>query len=66
MSSHQRETKPQTEFTCPACKQPVATEMTRHKTLGIFVPVWQAGPCQNPDCPEYRADTEQPQDKAHS
>ncbi|WP_324616556.1 hypothetical protein [Streptomyces sp. TN58] len=25
----------------------------RHKTLGVFVPVWEPGPCRNPDCPEY-------------
>ncbi|MFD3656799.1 hypothetical protein ACTU45_01795 [Streptomyces sp. 24-1644] len=67
MSSHQRETNRQTEFTCPVCKQPVATELTRHKTLGIFVPVWGAGPCRNTDCREHRAeDAEQKQDKAHS
>ncbi|WP_258528137.1 hypothetical protein [Streptomyces sp. NBRC 110611] len=25
----------------------------RHKTLGIFVPVWTPEPCRNPDCPAY-------------
>ncbi|MFB7933968.1 MULTISPECIES: hypothetical protein [Streptomyces] len=25
----------------------------RHKTLGIFVPVWAPGPCHNPDCSDY-------------
>jgi hypothetical protein len=39
---------------CSVCKHPL--EMTikgRHKTLGIFVPVWGPGTCHNPDCPEY-------------
>lgn len=38
---------------CPICKQPVPSEIHRHKSLGIFVPVWRAGPCQNPECTEY-------------
>lgn len=38
---------------CPTCKQSVPAEIHRHKSLGIFVPVWRAGPCENPDCPEY-------------
>ncbi|MEU6311520.1 hypothetical protein [Streptomyces sp. NPDC047014] len=25
----------------------------RHKTLGVFVPVWEQGPCRNPDCSAY-------------
>lgn len=25
----------------------------RHKTLGTYVPLWEAGPCRNPDCPLY-------------
>ncbi|GGS26434.1 hypothetical protein GCM10010221_24620 [Streptomyces parvus] len=40
---------------CPTCKQPVSSEIHRHKSLGIFVPVWRAGPCENPDCLEYAA-----------
>ncbi|CAM5403789.1 hypothetical protein [Streptomyces] [Streptomyces griseus] len=42
---------------CPTCKQPVPSEIHRHKSLGIFVPVWRAGPCENPDCAEYAAET---------
>ncbi|MFB7940073.1 hypothetical protein [Streptomyces sp. NPDC056049] len=39
---------------CPVCKQNVDTVVQRrHKTLGLFVPVWGPGPCHNPDCPEY-------------
>lgn len=50
---------------CPVCKHPL--EMTikkRHKTLGIFVPVWGPRPCHNPDCPEYLEEPEHssPQD----
>lgn len=54
MSKREHETGPQGTLVCPVCKRPL--EMTikgRHKTLGIFVPVWGPGPCRNPDCPEY-------------
>ncbi|MEU9375245.1 hypothetical protein AB0D94_15920 [Streptomyces sp. NPDC048255] len=39
--------------TCPACGSPVDTLVKRRKSLGIFVPVWVAGPCRNPECPRY-------------
>ncbi|MBM9619422.1 hypothetical protein [Streptomyces zhihengii] len=35
---------------CPGCGRPVPTVVTRHKTLGTFVPHWGPGPCDNPDC----------------
>jgi hypothetical protein len=41
------------EHVCPACRQPVATVVRRHKTLGAFVPVWGPGPCHNPECETY-------------
>lgn len=41
------------EYVCPVCKQAVDTVVRRHKTLGVFVPLWGAGPCQNPQCAEY-------------
>ncbi|MFF7262833.1 hypothetical protein ACFZCL_21465 [Streptomyces sp. NPDC008159] len=41
------------EHVCPACGQPVATIVRRHKTLGAFVPVWGPGPCRNPKCDAY-------------
>jgi hypothetical protein len=41
------------EQVCPACGQPVATIVRRHKTLGAFVPVWGPGPCRNPKCDAY-------------
>ncbi|WP_328504365.1 hypothetical protein OG828_44785 [Streptomyces sp. NBC_00457] len=30
----------------------MTAEITRHKTMGIFVPLWKPGPCHNPDCPK--------------
>ncbi|MER5533842.1 hypothetical protein [Streptomyces mirabilis] len=41
------------EHVCPACRQPVTTVVRRHKTLGVFVPVWGPGPCHNPECEMY-------------
>ncbi|RIH59227.1 hypothetical protein D3C59_29150 [Streptomyces sp. SHP22-7] len=34
----------------PSCGHHVPAEVTRHKTLGIYVPVWRRGTCHNPDC----------------
>ncbi|WP_307126156.1 hypothetical protein [Streptomyces sp. B1I3] len=50
--------KRQADHACPVCKRPVATVLARHKTLGIFVPHWGPGPCRNPECPDYAAETE--------
>lgn len=50
MASKKRETQQRAAFMCPTCKHPVASEIQRRKTLGIFVPVWRPGPCENPDC----------------
>jgi hypothetical protein len=41
------------ESVCPVCKQPVDMVVRRHKTLGVFVPVWGSGPCRNPRCASY-------------
>ncbi|WP_307713469.1 hypothetical protein [Streptomyces sp. V4I23] len=49
--SHRVPRHPQEERVCPACGRPVGTVVKRHKTLGAFVPVWEPGPCHNPDCP---------------
>ncbi|MFF1263941.1 MULTISPECIES: hypothetical protein [unclassified Streptomyces] len=27
--------------------------MERHKSMGVYVPHWTAGPCHNPDCEKY-------------
>lgn len=43
-------------YACPTCKQSVPAAIHRHKTLGVFVPVWGPGVCQNRDCPDYRLD----------
>lgn len=41
-------------YTCPTCKQSVQSAVHRHKTLGVVVPTWGPGPCQNRDCVSYR------------
>ncbi|GAA1417036.1 hypothetical protein GCM10009601_10320 [Streptomyces thermospinosisporus] len=52
---------------CPTCGQPLEMVARRHKTLGAWVPVWQPGPCRNPDCgkaedrPEARHHADGPQ-----
>ncbi|MFB7407119.1 MULTISPECIES: hypothetical protein [unclassified Streptomyces] len=61
MSKAEHETGPQGALVCPVCKQPVTTTVKkRHKTLGVFVPVWRPGPCHNSECPEYLEDPEHP------
>ncbi|PNG22005.1 hypothetical protein [Streptomyces sp. 13K301] len=32
------------------------TVVRRHKTLGAWVPRWEAGPCRNPACGAYEAE----------
>lgn len=40
------------DYICPECKQPVqAVAHRRRKVLGVYVPVWEPGPCLNPECP---------------
>lgn len=46
-------TPPPSDYVCSACKKPVDAVLERHKTMGVFVPHWVAGPCHNPRCPEY-------------
>lgn len=56
-SKNMAKTKSETDvYMCPMCKQPVPTAIHRRRTLGVFVPVWGPGACQNRDCPEYRLD----------
>ncbi len=38
---------------CHSCLQPVKSIVERHKSMGVYVPHWTAGPCHNPDCEEY-------------
>lgn len=59
MSKREHETGPQGTLVCPVCKRPLQMIVKRrHKTLGVFVPVWGPGPCRNPDCPEYLEERE--------
>ena len=44
------------EYVCPVCKQSVDTVVRRHKTLGVFVPLWGPGPCQNRACAAFEED----------
>ncbi|MFG2192143.1 hypothetical protein [Streptomyces sp. NPDC048639] len=38
-------------FSCRACKSPVQTvARRRRKVFGAYVPVWEPGPCENPEC----------------
>ncbi|MER5223350.1 hypothetical protein [Streptomyces flaveus] len=43
------------EYVCPVCGHPVEQVVHRHKTLGVFVPLWRPGPCKNPECRAYAA-----------
>ncbi|MER5873246.1 hypothetical protein [Streptomyces sp. NPDC002044] len=43
-------------YVCPTCKQSVPSAVHRHKSLGVFVPTWSPGACQNRDCASYRLD----------
>lgn len=64
MTGKMRETRKQAESNCPACKHPVSTEIKRHKTLGVFVPLWGPGPCHNPDCAAYEPARRRPKTRA--
>ncbi|MFD3612504.1 hypothetical protein ACFWXA_31445 [Streptomyces atroolivaceus] len=56
-TERQTDRQAETEYVCPTCKQPVATVLARHKTLGIFVPHWGPGPCHNHDCRRHQAES---------
>lgn len=59
MSKVKRKAGPQGTLVCSVCKHTLDMVIKRrHKTLGIFVPVWGPGPCRNPDCPEYLEEPE--------
>jgi uncharacterized protein YbaR (Trm112 family) len=59
MSKIQHETGSQGTLVCPVCRRPLGmTVKRRHKTLGIFVPVWGPEPCRNPDCRKYAEERE--------
>ncbi|MGW1541465.1 hypothetical protein ACWCPM_14730 [Streptomyces sp. NPDC002309] len=46
---------PRRPHSCHSCRQPVEDVVERHKTMGVYVPVWVAGPCHNPRCDRYVA-----------
>lgn len=47
--------QPTRSHACHSCRQPVEDVVERHKTMGVYVPVWVAGPCHNPRCEQYVA-----------
>ncbi|WP_432056257.1 hypothetical protein [Streptomyces sp. bgisy022] len=55
MADEKKQSEPTTPpaFACRSCKQPVDAVVERHKTMGVFVPSWRAGPCHNRRCDEY-------------
>lgn len=53
MVKDERETE---TYACPTCKESVPTAVHRRKTLGVFIPEWGPGPCQNRNCPDFRLD----------
>ncbi|MFD3825827.1 hypothetical protein [Streptomyces sp. NPDC058625] len=66
MSKAEHEASPRAALVCPVCKQSVTTRVKgRHKTLGIFVPVWRPGPCHNAECSEYLKDSKQSGHRDH-
>ncbi|MFF2779576.1 hypothetical protein ACFVU3_32340 [Streptomyces sp. NPDC058052] len=61
MGKNEHPAGPQGALVCPVCKQDVDTVVKRrHKTLGLYVPVWEPGPCRNPDCVAYLEESAQP------
>ena len=44
------------EYVCPVCGHSVDQVVRRHKTLGVFVPLWRPGPCKNPKCEAYEGE----------
>ncbi|CAL9625861.1 hypothetical protein [Streptomyces sp. enrichment culture] len=55
MDDEKKKSEPTTPpaFVCRSCKQPVDAVVERHKTMGVFVPSWTAGPCHNRRCDDY-------------
>ncbi|MHC5700034.1 hypothetical protein OTC26_001025 [Streptomyces tirandamycinicus] len=53
MGSIEHATTPQGARVCPVCHSPVTADVERHKTMGLYVPLWKPGPCREPSCPRY-------------
>lgn len=49
-------TRKREAYVCETCKKSVPAAVHRHKSLGVFVPLWGPGACQNRDCPDFRLD----------
>ncbi|AQT70479.1 MULTISPECIES: hypothetical protein [Streptomyces] len=37
---------------CPSCRQQLPATVQRHKTMGVYVPLYADAPCTNPACPQ--------------
>jgi hypothetical protein len=66
MDRDERATTPQAGHVCPTCSHPVTAEITRHKTMGVFVPLWKPGPCRNPSCPKYVQEEQSPKKRGEA
>ncbi|MFC8370975.1 hypothetical protein [Streptomyces sp. NPDC057238] len=51
--TREQPTPPRAAYVCRSCKRPVNAVLERHKTMGVYVPAWTAGPCHNAKCPDY-------------
>lgn len=51
--SKEQPTASRPKHVCHSCKQPVNAVLERHKTMGVYVSTWTAGPCHNAKCPNY-------------
>lgn len=51
--SEQKKATASAGYVCRLCKEPVGAVVKRHKTMGVFVPVWTPEPCRNPLCRGY-------------
>ncbi|MFF3290398.1 hypothetical protein [Streptomyces sp. NPDC003023] len=40
---------------CPSCGRAMPTSVERHKSMGVYVPVYTEGPCDNSDCSRSRS-----------
>lgn len=55
----------QASHKCPVCRQPVTATIKKHKSLGVFVPVWVPDPCGNPRCSAHVSEpqSQKPEDR---
>lgn len=55
MSSDKHLAASQAGRVCRSCGHPVPTLVERHKTMGVYAPLYSDGPCGNRDCPRGRS-----------